>query len=101
MFQCRKRTPFLLKKTSLLLNSVEVNFKSDYLPLENITDLKSTCRLLRARLRAREREFATEQARRGPFSQAVKAELNRRQELVCEVTHGLQRSRDQEIDLEP
>ena len=71
------------------------------IPLENITDLKSTCRLLRARLRAREREFATEQARRGPFSQAVKAELNRRQEPVREVTQGLQRSRDQEIDLGP
>ena len=75
-------------QTSGLLVGIKSGGGLVYLPLENITDLKSTCRLLRARLRAREREFAPEQARRGPFSQAVKAELNRRQDPFAKSPRG-------------
>lgn len=76
-------------ETSGLLVGVGSNGGLSYLPLENITDLKATSRVLRARLRAREEEFTRSQAARGAFSSAVRQELQRR-EVSGELAHGVE-----------
>lgn len=62
-----------------------------YMPLEDITDLKSTGKLLCDRLRTREAEFMAKEVSRQPFSPAVHQNL-------LERTHELTLTREAVID---
>ncbi len=76
-------------ETSGLLVGVGSDGGLSYLPLENITDLKKTSRVLRARMHAREKEFTLAQTARGSFSQAVNEELRARHEPSRELGHEI------------
>jgi len=78
-------------QTSGLLVGVSSSGSISYLPLDNITDLKATCRLLRQRLRARE---ARQELQRGAFSAEIRRLQQRNRESlkeVAKVDYGIER----------
>jgi len=87
-------------ETSGLLVGVNSAGGLVYLPLDNITDLNATSKLLRARLRAQQAEIAGREVERGPFSRAVKERLRLRREQARQPVQEPRKQRTQEFEHE-